>query len=255
MAGFFALTRPHFVGQALALASLLALPVHAATTNAAPAAPASPAPMTGKPAVTPVPEDYFQRYGKILQPGTEPEHPLKLGPTPFPDVGQIKIPTQEELAMRDKLERLVTLSDEDIRQDLEKWPAFSKMSLGDEGLLLMRIQQFKDRRWQVAQKRAHDMGLLTLKPDQFQRFEKEYWDKRLQIDREMAKQFEPIFKAHETEIEEQLFREFSTPGQPVPSAPAKPAPPKVSQDAKPAKTPPAPSTPPAETPAPMQPMH
>jgi hypothetical protein len=254
MAGFFALIRTRAVGRVLTLASLLALPAHAAETNAgaaaAPAKPDAPALMAGKPAVLPVPEDDFQRYGKILQPGTEPAHPLKLS-MPFPDVGQIKIPSQEELAMREKIERLTTMSDGDIRQDLEKWPAFDKMSLADEGMMLVRIQQFKDHRWKAAQDRAHAMGLLTLKPDQFERFEKEYWDKRLQIDREMVKQFDPIFKAHEAEIEEQLYREFSTPGQPVPPTPAKPATPTAVPDAKPA-TPPA--APPA-TPAPMQPMH
>jgi hypothetical protein len=225
MAGFLALIRGH-AGR-LALTSLLAMPVHADATNAAPTA---PAPMTGKPAAPPVPEDYFQRYGKILAPGTEPSHPLKLA-MPVSDIGQVKVPSQDEINMREKLERLATLSDEDIRQDLEKWPAFNKMSLADEGVMLMRIQQFKDRRAKVAQDRAHALGLLTLKPDQIERFEKEYWDKRLQMDRELAKQFDPIFKAHETQIEEQLYREFSTPGKPVPpptAPPAKPSTPTAS---------------------------
>jgi hypothetical protein len=242
MAGILPLSR------AWALASLLALPgstFAAAPTPTTPAVPAAPAPATGqppaaaaKPVVPPVPEDYFQRYGKILAPGNEPAHPLKLA-MPFPDVGQIKIPSQTEIDMREKLEHLTTMSDEDIRQDLENWPAFSRMSLADEGTMLVRIQQFKDRREKVARDRAHAMGLLTLKPDQFERFEKEYWDKRLQMDRELAKQFDPIFNAHETQIEEQLFREFSTPGQAIPPPPPKqPAPPKVAQDAKPMAAPP-----------------
>jgi hypothetical protein len=236
MAGIFPLSR------SWALAWLLALPLSsfaapAPTTSPAPPAPGKPAATAGKPAVPPVPDDYFQRYGKILAPGTEPAHPLKLE-MPFPDVGQIKIPSQGEIDMREKLEHLATMSDDDIRQDLEKWPAFSKMSLADEGNMLVRIQQFKDRRAKIAQDRAHALGLLTLKPEQLQRFEKEYWDKRLQMDRELAKQFEPILNAHETEIEEQLFREFSTPGQPVPPPPPKPpTPPKVAQNGKPASPP------------------
>lgn len=247
MAGLFALTRGRACRRALALVSLLlALPVHAAPANAAPAKPVPPKPAPAKPAPAKpaVPEDYFQRYGKILQPGTEPAHPLKLA-LPVFDIGQVKIPSQEEMNMREKLERLATLSDEDIRQDLEKWPAFSKMSLADEGMMFMRIQQFKDRRARFAQERAHALGLLTLKPNEFDRFEKEYWDKRLQMDRELSKQFEPVFKARESQIEEQLYREFSTPGKSVPPPPApavKPAPP----------TPPAPgaksSTPPKPTP-------
>ena len=205
--------------------------------------------MTGKTPAPPVPEDYFQRYGKILEPGTEPAHPLKLA-MPFPDVGQIKIPSPAEIDMREKLERLATLSDDEIRQDLETWPAFGKMSLADEGAMLIRIQQFKDRRAKIAQDRAHALGLLTLKPDQLDRFEKEYWDKRLQMDRQLAKKFDPIFRVQETQLEEQLYREFSTPGQPIPAPPPTkpPAPPKVAQNTKPASPPP--EAPPAMT-APM----
>ena len=83
----------------------------------------NPPPMgaAGKPVIPSVPEDYFQRYGKILSPGTEPSHPLKLT-MPFPDVGQIKIPSPEELAMRAKLEQLASLSDADIRKDLPPGP-------------------------------------------------------------------------------------------------------------------------------------
>ena len=55
----------------------------------------------------------------------------------------------------------------------------------------------------------------SLTPDQKARFEKEYWDKRLQMDHELAKQFEPILKAREQKLREDLFREFSTPGTAV----------------------------------------
>jgi hypothetical protein len=235
MAGFFPLNRAQTHIWTLALASLLAptLSASAADTNAAPVKPAAPAPVA-KNAVPPPQEDYFQRYGKILAPGTEPAHPLKLN-MPFPDVGQISIPSQEQLDMREKLEHLATMSDADILQDLEKWPAFSKMSLADEGNMMVRIQQFKDRRAKLAQARAHALGLLTLKPDQLEKFEKEYWDKRMQMDRELAKQFAPIFNAREAQIEEQLYREFSTPGHdvPLPPAPKPPALPKVAQNSKP----------------------
>jgi hypothetical protein len=245
MAGFLALNRVRTLVRTLALASLLApsLPAFAATTNAAPEKPAAPSPApAAKSAVPPLQEDYFQRYGKILAPGTEPAHPLKLA-MPFPDVGQINIPSQEQIDMREKLEHLTTMSDADIRQDLEKWPAFAKMSLSDEGNMLVRIQQFKDRRAKIAQDRAHALGLLTLKPDQLEKFEKEYWDKRMQMDRELAKQFEPVFNAHEAQIEEQLYREFSTPGEhvPAPPPPKPPAPPKVAQNSKPPTPSPAPA--------------
>jgi hypothetical protein len=241
MAGFLALARRGNVGLIAALATLLAtsLPLAAQMTNMAPAAPApmsaSAPPQAGKPGPPPVPEDYYARYGKIISAGSEPSHPLKLA-MPFPDVGQVKVPSDEELAMRDKLERLATMSDDDIRDDLAKWPAFKQMSLADEGAMLMRIQMFKDRRAKIAQERAHALGLLTLKPDQLQRFETEYWEKQLQMDRELTRQFNPIYKAREAKLEEELFREFSTPGVPVPP-------------------PPAPKPPPAPATAAAQPMH
>jgi len=241
MAGFLALARRGAVGSIAALATWLASSVvlSAQMTNMAPTAPTVPAASAkpGAPAIPTPPEDYFQRYGKILTASNEPSHPLKLS-MPFPDVGQVKVPTVEELAMRDKLERLATMSDDDIRDDLSKWPAFNKMSLADEGAMLTRIQMFKDHRSKVAEERAHALGLLTLKPDQMQQFETEYWNKRLDMDRDLTKQFDPIYKAREAKMEEELFREFSAPGGPVPP----PAPP---------KPPPAPGTP---APAPMQMM-
>jgi hypothetical protein len=76
----------------------------------------------------------------------------------------------------------------------------------------------------------------SLTPDQKARFEKEYWDKKLQMDHDLAKQFEPIMKARDQKLREDLFREFSTPGSVVPAPPAPMA------QAKPGSpTPPAPS--------------
>ena len=234
--------------------SLLAFPILAATlavgveshaqmtpmTTAAAASPpqtnATPKPAT--PALPPpIPEADYQRYGKIISAGTEPSHPLKLS-MPFPDIGQFKIPSADELAMRAKLERLITMSDADIRQNLANWPAFAKMSLADEGNMLLRIQMFKDRRAKVAQDRAHALGLLTLKPDQFQRFETEYWNKRMQMDTELAHQFQPVYQARENKLEEELFREFSTPQAPVPA----PKPPAATASSMPAAKPPPPLT-------------
>lgn len=204
--------------------------------------------MPPMPPVVPTPlPDTFERYGKIVAIGNEPSHPLKLN-LPFPGVGEVKIPSQDELTMREKLEQLTALSDADIRAQLEQWPAYGKMSLKDEGAMLQRIQDFRDRRARIAMEKAHQMGLLTLTPDQQTRFEKEYWDKRLQMDRDLAKQFQPIVKDHEQKLQEDLFREFSSPAQlgpvvqaakPVPSSP--PAPPpsssSVSGQNKPASSP------------------
>src|ERR1700722_4198997 len=187
------------------------------------------------------PPDTLAQYGKIVAPSDQVAHPLKLK-LPFPGVGEVKIPTPDELNMRENLEQLAKLSDADIRIQLEKWPAFSKMSLRDEGAMLQRIQDFRDYHTNVAKAKAHDMGLLTLLPDQQARFEKDYWDKRLQMDRDLAKQFEPIFKAREQKLRDELFREFSSaspgplaqgPKPPPTNKPSQP-PPSVTQSNAPA---------------------
>jgi hypothetical protein len=236
-------------GSALTLAAQTA-PPPAATTAAAGGKPA--------PVVPPVPVDYFQRYGKILSPGSEASHPLKLA-MPNPDIGQVKIPTPEETALRDKIERLTTMSDEDIRKDLANWPAFKQMTLADEGAMLVRIQQFKDHRAKLAQECAHNLGLLTLSPAQMDRFTQEYWKQRLMMDQELAHQFQPIYFARESKMEEELFREYSTPAKPAPAAP-KPVVAAHKPAVPPAATASAPNSAPAKIGAdpsvadPMQPM-
>ena len=102
--------------------------------------------------------------------------------------------------------------------------------------MLARIQDFRDYRSGTAKVKAHDMGLLTLTPEQQAKFEKEYWDKRLQMDRDLAKQFDPIFRAAQQKMMDDLYREFSSANQvPLAQAPKPPAPPATN---KPAQTPP-----------------
>jgi hypothetical protein len=207
--------------------SLGAAPPAPGATNAAPGIP----PTNHVTAVVPpplIPQD-FERYGKILEPNSVAPYPFKLA-MPGPGFGEAKIPSRQELDQREKLERLATLSDAEIRDQLEKWPAFSKMSLGDEGAMLTRIQQFREHRSKVAQAKAQQLGLFTLNPAQQARFEKEYWDKKLQMDRQLSQQFEPIEKASEQKLNEALFREFSSPaaiaqGAKPPAPAPKPAPP------------------------------
>jgi hypothetical protein len=193
-------------------------------------APAAAPAVNKNPNPAPAPPDTFDRYGKIWAPSDDAAHPLKLN-MQFPGVGELKIPSQEELSVRDKLEQLATLSDADIRTQLDQWPPYDKMKLGDEGQMLIKIQQFKDMRTKTALAMAHELG-LTLTPEQQARFEKDYWDKQLQVDNELARQFAPIFKAREEKMQEELFREFSTPGMVgVPAQAPKPAPTAVAQQA------------------------
>jgi hypothetical protein len=175
-----------------------------------PMTPAPARPMTAATNATPLPPvDVMGRYGKILTPSDEVSHPLKLK-MPFPGVGEVKVPRQDELNMREKLEQLASLSDDEIRTQLSEWPAYSKMNLRDEGTMLQRIQDFRDYRTRVALQKAHDMGLLTLTPEDKVRFEKEYWTKRLQMEHEISRQFAPILAAHEQKLQDELFREFSS---------------------------------------------
>jgi len=196
---------------------------------------------TAAPAKTPAtnlapvlpPADTLGRYGKILTPSDEMAHPLKLK-MPFPGVGEIKVPNQDELNMREKLESLAKLSDSDIRLQLNQWPAYSKMNLRDQGTMLQRIQDFRDYRNRVAMQKAHDMGLFALTPDQAVHFEKDYWNKRLKMDRDLAKQFEPILRAQEQRLQDELVHEFP-PASPGPIAQAPVPPPGPSPTKKPAQ--------------------
>ena len=210
-----------------ALLAGLALPLHAqtmmnsGTTPESAPTPAAPTPATpptkpvttaattnAPPAIPPVPPDVMGKYGKILSPSDDIGYPLKLK-MPGPGIGEVKVPKMDELDMRDKLEQLATLSDDEIRTQLAQWPAYSKMNLRDQGGMLQRIQDFRDYRTRVAMQKAHDMGLLTLTDADKARFEKEYWVKRLQMDRDIAKQIGPIIAQHEQKLNNDLFREFS----------------------------------------------
>jgi hypothetical protein len=187
-------------------------PTQTAVVPKGPATNAPPAP----------PLDTFGQYGKIVAPSDQMGHPLRLK-MPFPGIGEVKIPNADELKTREKLEELATLSDDEIRAQLEKWPAYSKMNLRDQGAMLGRIQDFRDYRANIAKGKAHDMGLLTLTPEQQAKFEKEYWDKRLQMDSALAKQFEPVFRAKDQQMRDELFREYSAlPAGPIAQVPKPP---------------------------------
>jgi hypothetical protein len=221
---------PAFVLLCLIARAQTPMMTEAASATNAPAgkpapAPATP-PATNAPvaAATPPPlDDYYVRYGKILSPNNQPLYPFKLN-MPFPGVGEVKVPTPEEMNIRAKLEALSTLSDAEIRDQLDKWPAFGEMSLTDEGAMLARIQQFRDYRRKKAIDEAHKLGLLTLNPAQQAKFEKEYWDKKLQTDRQLSQQLQGAYKNAEQKLNEDLYREFSSPGH-LAQAPPKPNPP------------------------------
>ncbi len=188
-----------------------AKPHHAVAATNAPAA------------VPPGLQNTLTRYGNIVTPGDQGAYPLRLR-LPNPNDDEIRVPKPEDLVKRAKLEALASLSDDDIRKQLDAWPAYSKMSLRDQGAMLQRIQDFREYHAHVAQQKARELGLSTLTPAQQAKFEKEYWDKRLKMDQQLVKQIRPIYDAGEQKMNDDLFREFSS-AMPAPAPPApKPAP-------------------------------
>jgi hypothetical protein len=205
--------------------------VHAAapSTNAPSAKPPAPAVATARPPATNAPpvlppamQNTLSRYGNIVTPGDQVPYPLRLH-LPLPNEGEVRIPKPDDLTKRAKIEALANLSDDDLRKQLAAWPAYTKMSLRDQAMMLQRLQDFRDYHAHVAMQKAHDMGLLTLTPAQQAKFEKDYWDQRLKLDQDLAKQFQPIYQAREQAMDSQLFREFSS-AMPAPPAPKPPKP-------------------------------
>jgi len=192
----------------------------AATTTAQTASSsATKPPATNAPPVFPSSlQTTLGQYGNIVAPSDQMPYPLKLR-LPNPTEGEVRVPKQDDLLKRQKLEALAELSDDQIRKQLAAWPAYSRMSLRDQASMLQRIQDFRDYHYHVAMQKAHDMGLLTLTPPQLAKFEREYWDQRLKLDEDLAKQFQPIYQAREQKMNDTLFREFSS-AMPAPAPPA-----------------------------------
>jgi hypothetical protein len=205
-------------------------PLTNAPSGKPPTKPSTPAVATAKPPATnaapvlpPGMQNTLSRYGNIVTPGDQAAYPLRLR-LPSPNEAEVHIPKPDDLTKRAKLEALANLTDDEIRKQLAAWPAYNKMSLRDQAMMLVRIQDFRDYHVRFAMQKARDMGLSTLTPAQQAKFEKEYWDQRLKLDQDLAKQFQPIYQAREQTMNDQLFREFSS-AMPAPApAPPKPAP-------------------------------
>ena len=205
---------------------------------AKPSAPPAPAVTTAKPPATnaapvipPGMQNTLGRYGNIVTPGDQAAYPLRLR-LPSPNESEVRIPKPDDLTKRAKLEALANMTDDEIRKQLAAWPAYTKMSLRDQAMMLVRIQDFRDYHAKFAMQKARDMGLSTLTPAQQAKFEKEYWDQRLKLDQDLAKQFQPIYQAREQTMNDQLFREFSS-AMPAPAPPAPKPGPKPVQAAQP----------------------
>lgn len=131
-----------------------------------------------------------------------------------------------ELELKEKLETLVKLSPQQLDVELQKWPRYQEMDLGERAKLLQRIQEFKDRRRKQAENKARDMG-LRLTPEQFAVFEQKFWEKRMQADRQLWQEMEPRRKQLELQLTSELKQEFglyAMPPAPKPAPAPTPAP-------------------------------
>lgn len=124
-----------------------------------------------------------------------------------------------EMEMRDKLETLCKLSPQQLDAELQKWPRYQQMDLGERAKILQRIQEFKDRRHKMAENKARELG-LQLTTDQFTTFEQKFWDRRSQADHQLWLEMEPRRKALDQQINTELKQEFAAYAKPATPAPA-----------------------------------
>lgn len=138
--------------------------------------------------------------------------------TPLPNQFHIKdkdakrpalMPGKNELEIREKLETLANLSPQQLDAELQKWPRYQQMDLGERAKILQRIQEFKDRRRKAAENKARELG-LKLTPEQFSAFEKEYSGKRSRADRQLWQEMEPRRKALDQQINAELRQQFGS---------------------------------------------
>jgi hypothetical protein len=142
---------------------------------------------------------------------------------PAPGIGR------GDIEIREKLETLSQLTPQQLDIELQKWPRYQQMDLGERAKLLQRIQEYKDRRHRQAESKARDLG-VKMTPEQFATFEKRFWEKRLQADRQLWQEMEPRRKALDQQINSELKQEFAAfvtapPPAPPTTIPAPVAPP------------------------------
>jgi cell division septation protein DedD len=107
------------------------------------------------------------------------------------------------------LEFLDDLTDQQIRSELEKWQPYNSMTLGDQGRMLMRIQEFRDRRTKIAQDEAQKLSLNNLAPADQLAFKKMFWQLQRQVDDQLITEFQSQYDAKEHEMEHALIAKFA----------------------------------------------
>ncbi|MEI9997724.1 MAG: hypothetical protein WDO13_00375 [Verrucomicrobiota bacterium] len=205
-------------------------PAGAPATNAAAAHPPLPKPV----------QNTLSRYGNIVLPGDAVQYPLKLK-LPFPGVGEVKVPKPDELVMRQKLEELARLSDDDIRKQLAQWPAFSRMSCETRGARCCSASRISAITAPATPcRRRTTWACSRSRPTSARSSSANSGTSGCRWTRSWPSSSLPVFQAREQKLEADLFREFSS-ATPGPAAPAVPAP---RPPAPPVNHPPQPPAPP-----------
>jgi hypothetical protein len=109
---------------------------------------------------------------------------------------------------REQLGRLISLPNEQIKAQLEKWPRYREWNLGDQGKFLQRIQDMKDKRKATAKNKANELG-LHLTPQQEPAFENKYFEKQQEIDKKLRQEMQPRKQELEKQMSADLVSEFS----------------------------------------------
>ena len=120
--------------------------------------------------------------------------------------------------MRAQLEKLVQLPPDQIKAELEKWPRYQSLDLEDQGRLLLKLQEMKERQRQFAEKKAAELG-LKLTPEQMAAFQKRLAQERQAFEQKIRAQIEPLRKQLEAEMNQRLTSEFTAKPPPPPPQP------------------------------------
>ncbi|VVM08148.1 hypothetical protein MAMC_01991 [Methylacidimicrobium cyclopophantes] len=111
--------------------------------------------------------------------------------------------------MRQKIVPLLELPDDRLLEELQKWPRFQKMNLEQKGRLLERIARMRVERVRAAEREAKRLG-LTLSEDQRAAFQRQYWQRREEMIRQLWKETEGRRKALREQLDKELKTEFAT---------------------------------------------
>lgn len=114
---------------------------------------------------------------------------------------------KEMAELRGRLNELAKLSDAEILAQLEKWPPYQRMSLGEKGHLLQRIQDAREFRQKVARRKAGALGLEIPAAEQ-EKFTALFWDSKLEMDRRLFEEMEPKRRQYQQEMDAKILAQF-----------------------------------------------